>query len=209
MSRYTQEEKEWLRKNYPILKPKELTENFIKTFNHNTSVHTLVNYCSNRLKVRINKRRISHYTNEQKAWLKENYYLLSKTKLAEQYNNKFNDNKKSNTLICYCTRFLGLDKKDYSIRKNIVFYDKEKIAWLKENYPKYLFYKDLTKAFNERFNTNIKDLNGILVRLGLTGKDRKLVRRMVANHCLTGDWFQEKAMEYFKLEIEIEKLMKK
>ena len=207
MKRYNNEQKQWLKQNInEYNNTVDFANNFNQKFNMNIKPHSLICYC-NRIGLKSGKRKIEHYTEEQKQWLKNNYYNLSKSQLTNSFNQEFNTNVKVNTLISYCTRFLNVNKKEYAIRKNVIFYDKEKITWLKNNYDKYLFRKDLTNAFNKRFHTNLKSVGGIITRLGLKGKDKKLIARLIGNNCISGDIFQKKAIEYFKLELEIENLM--
>lgn len=52
---YEEEEKEWLRENYPKLGVKETTKQFNKLFNHNKNEMAIKKYCGHRLNLRVQK----------------------------------------------------------------------------------------------------------------------------------------------------------
>ena len=124
--RYTVQEKEWLRENFPKLGIRETTNRFNETFNHSQNEKALGRYCNNCLGVYVNKevthmlqsRNHNHsclnvtgrrfYEQEELDWLKENYERLGARETCRQFNELFDRDKKPRSLGVYCRRHLGL-----------------------------------------------------------------------------------------------------
>lgn len=124
--RYTQQEKEWLRENYPKLGERETARQFNSIFRHSQKAHSLSKYCGSCLGVyvdhevtsELSSRNHNHgylnvngrrfYEPEEIEWLKENYSKLGARETCRQFNALFDRNKTPKSLSCYCRRHLGL-----------------------------------------------------------------------------------------------------
>lgn len=124
--RYTEQEKEWLRENYPKLGERETARQFNELFNHSQKARSLGTYCSRCLKVYVNEevtstlssRNHNHtclnvngrrfYEQNEIDWLKENYPKLGARETCRQFNELFDRNKTYKSLSCYCKQHLGL-----------------------------------------------------------------------------------------------------
>ena len=124
--RYTLEEKEWLRENYPRLGRRETTNRFNTTFNHSHDERSLAAYCSRSLGLKVDAKVTSalrsknhrctcrnvtgrrFYEEQEKEWLIENYPVLGTKEATRQFNERFNHNKSCNSLKRYCSQRLGL-----------------------------------------------------------------------------------------------------
>ena len=124
--RYTEQEKEWLKENYPKLGEKETARQFNELFNHSQKAHSLGTYCSGCLGVSVSaevrsinsSRNHNHgylnvngkrfYEPEEIKWLKENYSKLGARETCRLFNELFDRDKTPKSLSCYCRRHLGL-----------------------------------------------------------------------------------------------------
>ena len=72
--RYTEQEKEWLKENYPKLGEKETARQFNELFNHSQKAHSLGTYCSGCLGVSVSAevRSINSSRNHNHGYLNVN-----------------------------------------------------------------------------------------------------------------------------------------
>ena len=125
--RYTSQEKEWLRENFPNLGIRRTTQTFNELFNHNQNEKAIGRYCNTVLGVfvrrevslenmsrnhnhsclNVNGRRF--YEMEEIEWLKENYPKLGARETCRQFNERFDHDKKPKSLSQYCRHYLGLN----------------------------------------------------------------------------------------------------
>ena len=124
--RYTEEERQWLRENYPKLGERETARQFNERFNHSQKAHSLATYCSSHLGVSVSaevrsmnsSRNHNHgylnvngrrfYEPEEIEWLKENYEKLGAKETCRRFNELFDHNKSSVAISAYCRNYLGL-----------------------------------------------------------------------------------------------------
>ena len=124
--RYTEQEREWLRNNYPRLGIKETAVQFNAIFGRSQKTRTLSAYCSRHLGLTVDSEITSEllsrnhnvtcrnvtarrfFEEDEKQWLIENYPKLGMKETTRQFNEKFNHNKTCQTLRTYCSRHLGL-----------------------------------------------------------------------------------------------------
>ena len=123
--RYTEQEKEWLIKNYPRMGNEEATRRFNEIFNHSQTTKAIGRFCNvhgvyvdadvtktlmsrnhNHVCKNINGRR--YYEEEEKEWLRENYPKLGVKETTRQFNERFNHNKKAMAIKKYCKFWLNL-----------------------------------------------------------------------------------------------------
>jgi len=170
---YTKEMQQWLLDNYYNYKSnKSLAKDFNKHFDTKKDVQAITNYCNRVLKIK----KVEKYTPEQIQWLKDNYgNYVRVIHLVDAFKKQFNCNKNDTCLQSYISRHIK--KKEYD-------YSSEEKQWLRENFTKYLTYAELTKAFNERFDTRsqtaIRSFCRVALGLKKLGKEYeqgKIVKR--------------------------------
>lgn len=122
---YTVEQDHWLIKNFSNMTCSQCADLFNKTFNKNVSWKKLVQHCRRTLKLSGNKNHF--FTEEQDNFLLDNYKRLDNPTLCKLFNKKF-DKQITTSTLCNRVNKLG-GKKD-------IYYTKEEIEWLKENYIK-------------------------------------------------------------------------
>ena len=124
--RYTEEEREWLKENYPKLGGRETTRQFNERFNHEQKERSLATYCNSCLGISVNaevtsmltSRNQNHehlnvngrrfYEPEEIEWLKENYEKLGAKETCRRFNELFDRDKTPKSLSMYCRNTLGL-----------------------------------------------------------------------------------------------------
>lgn len=124
--KYTEQERNWLRENYPELGIAETAKQFNALFGHSQKVRSLSAYCSRTLGLKVDENvtselRSKHhnvtcrnvtsrrfYEEDEKRWLIENYPKLGVKETTRQFNKKFNRDKTCASLKRYCSQGLGL-----------------------------------------------------------------------------------------------------
>lgn len=124
--RYTSQEKEWLKENFPNLGIRTTTRMFNEIFNHTQNEKAISRYCNNVLGVyvrpevthELRSRNHNHsclnvtgrrfYEADEIQWLKENYSKLGARETCRQFNKLFDRDKNFKSLSTYCKRSLGL-----------------------------------------------------------------------------------------------------
>lgn len=124
--RYTEQEREWLKANYPRLGIKETARQFNEIFNHSMKTKTLSMYCNRSLGIKVDSditstllsqnhnhscRNVTgrrFYEESEKEWLCENYPRLGSKETTRQFNERFNHNKKEMAIKRYCRFWLNL-----------------------------------------------------------------------------------------------------
>lgn len=144
------EQREWLIKNYNKYdnynnKNELITKDFNNTFN--------TNYTKEQIRTRLRTLKLcenKNYTDEEKQWLKENVNKYDIKELTYLFNEKFNSNRKINSIQLMTNR--------YDLRKtktcDRIPFTKEEIEWIKKHYDE----EDNTKLydeFNRKFNRNL------------------------------------------------------
>lgn len=135
---FTEEQKEYL-KNRKDTPRSVLTRMFNEEFGEECSLSSISSFCS--------RHKLSNeaavFSEEQKQFLIENYDIPHK-ELLRQFNEKFGTDRDLMSIRNFGVR--------YGVKKEIVSYSEEQIAFLKENdrIPR----KVLTDMFNERFKVN-------------------------------------------------------
>lgn len=164
MSRYTQEQIDWLRKNAPL--HYNLAKEFNQTFDTNKTNHEIIQVCF--------RNKIKRYE-KQNQWLKQNaskYYI---EELLDKFNKKFyNFNMSLDSL------YKRLKNNNIEYKQHLILNDKE-INWILEN-SKGKTLIELEKEFNKIFNKDVTSLKYILKKYNITrfskkfGKDIKQTR---------------------------------
>jgi hypothetical protein len=100
-----------------------LCNSYNEHFNTNVGYNTFKSHCNRELKLNF------HYSEEQDAWLKENYPKLGRVKAKEVFNKKFNTNRTSAGMRVHCER-MGL--RVSGERKKLVAIENTKRYWEKD-----------------------------------------------------------------------------
>ena len=130
----------FLREYYPTHSSKETCEEYIKRFDENIKLGTLVNYCNRVLKLTTR----DTYSEEQKEWLREYFPYHSINETQREFNRIFGTNIKTHTLHGYCNKNLGLTRMGYR-------FSKEEIEWIKKYYPINETIDETYRKFVKRF----------------------------------------------------------
>lgn len=166
---WTDEQKEWIKQHSLEYFDYELAKLFNEKFGTNHPMSTIRSF-RQRLKVSkpkykhdgrlLESDKIHYTTPQQEEWLKSNFNeSLSRIQLTKMFNDQFN--------TC-----LNIREVQYMCLKNGLAYrhtySQEQEDWLKNNAKKFKNSKDLTKEFNNRFNTSIRR-NNLLDKLSNLG----------------------------------------
>ena len=156
---WTEEQKEWMRKNYLKFYDEELTVLFNNTFNTSHPMPTIRGF-RQRLGIkkpkykydgRVYKSIKVHYpTEEERQWLRENRTPTTNlNELTEKFNKHFNLNLNKRRVLHICLS----DKKGKIIQ--VHRWTKEEEEWLREHYKDFNS-SQLAKLFAEKFGIIIK-----------------------------------------------------
>lgn len=110
------------------------------------------------------------YTEEQNKWLKENYNKYVSEEISNAFYKEFGVLKKYKTINAHCTRELKLNKDTNGQLVSTI--TKEQEDFISQNYYKY-YLTELTKKYNERFNTKLKSVEHIVRKLKLKPRNKK------------------------------------
>lgn len=146
----TIEQREWLIKNHSNYdnynnKNDLITKDFNNIFN--------TNYTKEQIRTRLRTLKLCKsrdFTSEEKQWLKENVNKYDMKTLTDLFNDKFNSNRKINSIQLMTNRYGLRETKTF----DYIPYNEEEIKWIKEHYDE----EDNTtlyEKFNKKFNRNL------------------------------------------------------
>ena len=174
---YTEEEIKFLKDNYLDYSYKDLTKFYNEKFNHNKQEKTIRIYLNKYLHLR---KKEQDYTKEQIEWIRSYFLNHSQTETKLAFNKKFNQNRSVHAINhvvkgIYKTHHFTKEQEDFIVNEAA----KKNATW-----------KNVTKNFNTRFNTNllphsIKAKGAILgVHTGYNKGFRKSYKYNIGEECL-------------------------